>query len=253
MLNPAPPDPAAFSRRLSSRLEEKGWGYKEFQRRVREATGGARGTSYGSVWAYVNGEVAEPRPWIVAAMADVLGLSREWLATGEGPRTLEEVARTDLEDPAHDIPHTRDAEDRVRALVRAMELARGRLPAIEAQLLARRDHVLENLVIDLLECGGRGLESYGEGEVAEAITLVAWLLTLPLRMMDPDDHDRRLGERGAYVLSMAGALRVALPQAPDGHPFGILSRLRKLRAAMGEANRGGATTESSAGGSPVAH
>lgn len=231
---PVPRDAAALGRRLASRLEERGWGYKEFQRRVREATGGARGTSYGSVWAYVNGEVAEPRPRIVAAMADVLGLSREWLATGTGPRTREAAARS------------RGAEDGVGpeaddpgflSLVRAMERARTRLPPREAELLSRRDHVLEDLVVDLLESGGRGLESYGEGEVAEAVTLVAWVLALPLRLLDPQGRRRREARNGPYVLAMAAALRVALPPSPGGQPYNVLSRLRRLRAALGDVVR----------------
>lgn len=237
MYSPAPVDPTDFGRRLSSRLEEKGWAYKEFQRRVRDATGGARGTSYGSVWAYVNGEVAEPRPRIVAAMADVLGLSREWLATGTGPRTREEAARRALD--ARSGPREREeGGERIRGLVRAMQMARNRLPEPEAELLSRRDQVLEGLVVDLLESGGRGLESYGEGEVAEAVTLVAWLLTLPLRMLDPDERRHRLVDGGPYVLAMAAALRIALRPSPEGRPFHVLSRLRRLRAAMGETARG---------------
>ncbi|HZD06066.1 MAG TPA: helix-turn-helix transcriptional regulator, partial [Longimicrobiales bacterium] len=87
------PDAGALARRLAARLEEKGWTYKEFQQRVREAAQGARGTSYGSVWSYVNGEVAEPRPRVLQAMADVLGLSTDWLVSGAGPRTRKEAAR----------------------------------------------------------------------------------------------------------------------------------------------------------------
>lgn len=226
-------DPTVLGRRLASRLEEKGWAYKDFQRRVRDASGGARGTSYGSIWAYVNGKVAEPRPRIVAVMADVLGLSREWLATGRGPRTREEAARREVaagRDADPGDPHMRD-------LVRAMELARSRLSSPESELLARRDHVLETLVVDLLESGGRGLESYGEGEVAEAVTLVAWLLTLPLRMLDPGNRHRRAGERDPYVLAMAATIRSALPPPPEGRPFNMLTRLRSLRSALGDATR----------------
>lgn len=229
---PTSVDPTALGRRLASRLEEKGWAYKDFQRRVRDASGGARGTSYGSIWAYVNGQVAEPRPRIVAVMADVLGLSREWLATGRGPRTREEAARRELvADPDPEDEH-------MRGLVRAMELARRRLPSPESELLGRRDHLLETLVVDLLESGGRGLESYGEGEVAEAVTLVAWLLALPLRMLDPGDPRRRVRDRDPYVLAMSAAIRSSLPPSPEGRPFNVLSRLRHLRSALGDATRG---------------
>lgn len=227
-------DPTALGRRLQSRLEEKGWAYQDFQRRVRDASGGARGTSYGSIWAYANGQVAEPRPRIVAVMADVLGLSREWLATGTGPRTREEAARRELAAGPDPDP----GDDRMRGLVRAMARARRRLPSPESELLGRRDHLLETLVVDLMESGGRGLESYGEGEVAEAVTLVAWLLALPLRMLDPGDPRRRVRDRDPYVLAMAAAIRASLPPPPEGRPFNVLSRLRLLRSALGEAARG---------------
>lgn len=223
------PDARDLARRLATRLEEKGWTYKEFQQRVREASDGARGTSYGSVWSYVNGEVAEPRPRVLRAMADVLGLSVDWLVSGAGPRTRGEAARRALgPSPSDDEGH-----GHLGTLVRAMEMARSRLPAPEREVLARRDHVVENLVADLLESGGRGLETYGEGEVAEAFVLVAWLLSLPARVMGVDERGPRPGGGEEYVLAMATALRIAMPPSPDGHPYNVLSRLRRVRAALG--------------------
>lgn len=220
-------DSRALGERLSARLQEKGWSYKEFQRKVQRAAEGARGTSYGTVWSYVNGEVAEPRPRVVQAMAEVLGLSTEWLASGDGPRTHKEIARNTVGTEALD-----DRTSRLGTLFRAMATARSRLPALEGQILERRDHVLENLVIDLLESGGRGLETYGEGEVAEAIVLVAWLMALPLRMVGPDPLAGRPDGAEEYVLVMATALRVAMPRSPGGQPFNALSRLRQLRTAL---------------------
>jgi transcriptional regulator with XRE-family HTH domain len=226
-------DSRALGERLSASLQEKGWSYKEFQRKVHRAAGGARGTSYGTVWSYVNGEVAEPRPRIVRAMAEVLGLSTEWLASGGGPRTQQEVARNAL---GAELPDERTQQ--LGVLFRAMETARSRLPSLEGELLERRDHVLENLVVDLLESGGRRLETFGEGEVTEAIVLVAWLLALPLRMVGPDPQSGRPGAAEEYMLTMAAAIRLAMPGSPDGQPFGVLARLRRLRTALSRGSDG---------------
>ena len=203
-------DSRALGERLSARLQEKGWSYKEFQQKVHKAAAGARGTSYGTVWSYVKGEVAEPRPRIVQAMADVLGLSPEWLASGDGPRTEKEVARGTLAAEIGD-----EKTHRLGTLLRAMETARSRLPSLEAKLLERRDHVLENLVVDLLESGGRGLETYGEGEVAEAIVLIAWLMAVPLRMVGRDPQAGPPDTAEEYALVMAVRRVVQAPSAAN--------------------------------------
>ena len=220
-------DSQALGARLAASLQEKGWSYKEFQEKVQRAAGGARGTSYGTVWSYVNGEVSEPKPRVVRAMADALGLSTQWLVSGRGPRTHKEIARESLHE---DLRHEKTA--RLGSLLRAMETARSRLPPLEGQLLERRDHVVENLVVDLLESGGRGLETYGEGEVAEAFTLTAWMMALPLRMLGPDGGAGSRGVGEEYILAMAATIRLAMPGSPEGQPFGVLARLRRLRAAL---------------------
>lgn len=226
-MNPLQPvDSQALGARLTASLQEKGWSYKEFQKRVKSAAGGARGTSYGTVWSYVNGEVSDPRPRIVQAMADALGLSPKWLTSGNGPRTRTDLARDAARADVRD-----EKTARLGVLFRAMETARSRLPPLEAQLLERRDHVVENFVIDLLESGGRGLDTFGEGEVAEAFVLIAWMMALPLRMLGPEESG---GSRGGeeYVLAMTTAIRLAMPASPDGEPFGVLARLRRLRASL---------------------
>lgn len=216
-------DPAQIARRLSERLEEKGLGYEDFHRRVRDVSGGARGTSYGSVWAYANGRVSEPRPKVVEAMADVLGVRYEWLMTGRGPRTLTEAARAEVEPESAPEPG-RPEIDRIAGLIRAMEREEERVSARSP----RHDRVIQALVIDLLESDGRGLDRYAEGEVREAVRLVSWLLTFPLRAVG---SERMTPEaRQAYLLTVAGAIRMALPPAPEGRPQNTLSRLRRLRA-----------------------
>jgi hypothetical protein len=78
-------NPTAMSRVLQEEL--KGWELREFQEAVKEASGGARGSSYGAVWSYVNDPPQNPRRVIVEAMAEVLQVRFEYLATGEPPRT----------------------------------------------------------------------------------------------------------------------------------------------------------------------
>lgn len=222
--------PDGLARRLSSTLEERGWGYEDFHRRVREAAAGARGSSYGSVWSYVNGKVAEPRPRIVRAMADALGVTYEWLVSGQGPRTTEEAARTRTPPAAA----REEGQQRLARLLEAMEGARERLPEPPARILARQDRVVERLVIDLLESDGRSFESYAEGEVAEATRLVTWILTLPLVTLGGTEALARRDRREAYTLTMAAALRLALSDGAESRPHRVLERLRRLRAATRE-------------------
>jgi transcriptional regulator with XRE-family HTH domain len=225
-------DADSVGHRLSERLQERGWGYEEFHRRVREAAGGARGSSYGSVWAYVNGKVSEPRPAVVRAMAEVLDVTYDWLMTGKGPRTVEDAARDRRTEAASPRPSVqRGSIDRVGRLLRAMEEARERMPPEAARLVGRNGRVIEQLVIDLLESDGLGLDRYAEGEVAEATRLVAWLLILPLDALGAQDLPDSRDRSESYLLSMAAAIRLALPEAPHGRPRNVLDRLRRLRAS----------------------
>ena len=239
-----PADPAEIADRLSERLREKGLGYEDFQRRVREASDGARGTSYGSIWAYANGRVSEPRPRVVRAMADVLGVTYEWLMTGRGPRTVAEAAREEGTGGRADDPDRKEI-DRVARLIEAMDAEEGRVPSPGPR--SRHDRVVQALVIDLLESDGLGLDRYAEGEVREAVRLVSWLLTFPL---DAVGSGRLKPEmRHAYLLSIAAALRMALPPSPEGRPRSVLDRLRRLRALTKHERatemRGGATSTAS--------
>lgn len=216
-------DPGALADRLSERLRERGWGYEDFHRKVRDASGGVRGTSYGSVWAYANGKIQEPRPRVVRAMAEVLGVTYDWLMTGRGPRTVQEAARTEPRTrPAGDRPRV----DRVARLLEAMDAEEGRVATPGAG--SGHDRVVQALVIDLLESDGLGLDRYAEGEVREAVRLVSWLLTFPLAAIGEGSLSPEV--RRAYLLSTAAAVRLALPASPDGRPLNILDRMRRLRA-----------------------
>lgn len=101
-------DPAAMSRVLKKELEER-WELQKFQEAVRKASGEARGTSYGAVWSYVNAPPDHPRPEVVQAMAEVLGIRFEYLATGKKPRTDADAERMAAaeSDPAIDAARDR--------------------------------------------------------------------------------------------------------------------------------------------------
>lgn len=91
-------DPVALGRRLKRALDDRGWDVKRLQREVRQKIGNARGTSYGSVWSYVNGKApAEPRREVVEAFEDLLGLRRGHLMHG-GPPTEEHALVSEAAD-----------------------------------------------------------------------------------------------------------------------------------------------------------
>ena len=95
-------DPAAFGARLRDAMEKRGFDVKKLREKVENEviskTGKKRGTSYGTVWSYVNGQAPlEPRREVVEALAEVLSPERDhllphFLMFGEGPRTLAEAA-----------------------------------------------------------------------------------------------------------------------------------------------------------------
>lgn len=77
--------PEAFGERL--RRELAGRDVKWFAQQLRDGTN-VRGTSYGAVWAYVNGQAPAdgPRPEVVQAMAKLLNVREDYLLYG-GART----------------------------------------------------------------------------------------------------------------------------------------------------------------------
>lgn len=86
-------DPEVFGERLRKEMAERGLDVKALHEAVARLTNNGRGTSYGSVWSYVNGQASPsgPREVVVAALAEALGVLPEYLLGG-GPRTREEAA-----------------------------------------------------------------------------------------------------------------------------------------------------------------
>ncbi|HUF69829.1 MAG TPA: hypothetical protein VMM79_14390 [Longimicrobiales bacterium] len=93
-------DPRGFGERLRRALDDgRALGHnlsdvKALQAAVHQRTD-ARGTSYGSIWSYVNGQAPlEPRREVVEALAVVLGVRVEWLLQDDGAMTeIEQHAR----------------------------------------------------------------------------------------------------------------------------------------------------------------
>src|SRR5688500_18340553 len=72
-----------FGARLREALARGSMDVKALQEAVKARTRGAGGSSYGSIWSYVNGKAPqEPRREVVEAIADVLGFSAEELRFG---------------------------------------------------------------------------------------------------------------------------------------------------------------------------
>lgn len=90
-------DKEAFGDRLQAEITERGWSVSDLQEKlketVRKRTGRTRGTSYGSVWSYVNGQAPEsgPRQEVVSALVELLDVLPGYLIHG-GPATKEERA-----------------------------------------------------------------------------------------------------------------------------------------------------------------
>lgn len=75
-----------------------------------------RGSSYGGIRQYVAGEIQNPRPELLGAMAKVLGVREAWLMAGSGPMTEAEAARQEeveriAEEGLKDVHDGQAAED----------------------------------------------------------------------------------------------------------------------------------------------
>ncbi|HSG48657.1 MAG TPA: hypothetical protein VLA43_12630, partial [Longimicrobiales bacterium] len=132
-------DPRGFGERLSQEMATRGVTVPQLSEAVRRRSGGARGTSYGSVWAYAQGKGPEtaPRREVVEALAVELQVLPDWLLDGEGPRTTEEEARVIRHAADEDEPEAR----RVRLHFQAMKRARQGLPWLRPGM----EYVLDSL------------------------------------------------------------------------------------------------------------
>lgn len=87
-------DPLGYDRRLREALRDgpRPMTMRQFVSELQHMYPHLRGTSYGGVREYLEGNVMNPRTDLLHAMADVLGVRREWLSEGLGARTVAEEA-----------------------------------------------------------------------------------------------------------------------------------------------------------------
>lgn len=221
-------DPQAFGARLRDEMGVRGLDVKALREAVHLETGGARGTSYGSVWSYVNGQAPlEPRREVVEGMAKVLRVRAAWLLHGVEPRTEgEAVARGEARTVGDDTP------PEWLPFMRGIAEARGRLAELYGgNSFLGRDDLLIGLAMRFLRSGGRPLESYSEEQVAEAVFLLGWLIFLPGNALGGSDYLNNQGEYESYFLAMVAALRIAMPGHDRAYPLSSLDELRAARAA----------------------
>ena len=156
-----------------------GWTISQLHEAVRTRLGDVRGTSYGAIRNHVKGhEVDHPRMDVVRAIAEALGVNFLYLMDLEGPRTSEEAAA-----------HWYSQEESRRfasTLLRWRALDRAPLPFPRDYLVSEGDSLLSFAANAILESNGRRLEDYSEEDAREAVALVAWLWTLPLRAVGID-------------------------------------------------------------------
>ncbi|MEX2531436.1 MAG: helix-turn-helix transcriptional regulator [Gemmatimonadota bacterium] len=122
-------DTAGYGARIARALERgpRPMSARELARRVGELYPDLRGTSYGGIRQYAEGNIQRPRVDLLRAIADVLGVRAEWLAFDEDEMTEDlqraREAREAGEEP--DPGATWGAEDFLRVV--GGELGDGRL------------------------------------------------------------------------------------------------------------------------------
>lgn len=95
-------DPGAFGERLRRCMAQRGLDVKSLRQQISDATGGARGTSYGTIWSYVKGHAPlEPRREVVEALAALFDVLPEYLLHG-GPKSQAEAAILEREEERDD-------------------------------------------------------------------------------------------------------------------------------------------------------
>ena len=85
-------DPIPFGSRLKAAMADLDLDVKGLQRDLVRRTNKARGTSYGNIWSYVNGQAPlEPRREVVDALGEILDRLPDYLMFGTPPKTSREA------------------------------------------------------------------------------------------------------------------------------------------------------------------
>jgi len=186
-----------------------------------------RGTSYGGIRAIVAGETDHPRPNVLQAMAEVLGVRFEYLMDLEDVRTESEMRDRGV------APQTQEVEKPWMDSWAALDDGMRRLPLLwsHAQYYGGRS-LLKGLATDLLESGGAKIVDWSVEEIHETVFLLGSLMALPAQAMYGTASNilsRPLGREDEYFQAMALAIRGLLPR---GDPRGVLAALRSFYAAL---------------------
>ena len=223
-------DPKAFGERLRDALEEGGWDVKKLRQAVHTKTGGARGTSYGSVWSYVNGQAPiDPRREVVEALSELLDRLPEFLMYGEGPRTKreEQTEKARKEARVHEeggeIEPWRESYDAMRAGMDRRSLLWSR-----ATYFYTTEALFQGLVIDFLESGGEEFLTWSPEDIEEVAFWLVSLIDAPVDALRPVEPGMNLAMRKwpEYFAAMTMAIGAALPEEGYGRPREILKELR---------------------------
>ncbi len=201
-------------------------------RAVKQSFPDLRGTSYGGIRQYAEGKVKNPRVELLRAIAEVLGVRGDWLAFGEGPRTKEEEAK-EAARVAVQASEYEESESfkRWQSIYLAIGAAERKLPLLRNTRYPNiRDAVLEDITMELFASGGRPLESYNDRYVADAVYLVAWLLTLPAAILSGTRQEIDDG----YFMAMATAFLSVMAGPGEGSPLFTLAHLRGAKELWDE-------------------
>ena len=165
-----------IAERIRETLAGSGLSQRAFHQRVAESVGPeARGVSFGAIRHYLSGKLYSPRPEVLRAMADILGVRFEWLAIGRGGKRDGAIECPNCGhvnvlpyEPAHNL-----AEDDLRRLVASAAILPGYGPGRKAKSLGSRvRRFLENHKLSLTDACGMTDEELLEKENAGTVVLL---------------------------------------------------------------------------------
>ncbi len=188
-----------IAERLKKRLKDLGWSTRRFQQEVEKVAPDVTGTSYASVYAYVDGRTDPPLSFLTVA-AQVLRVRPAWLAFGDPPES--------------------PAEDPVRETVRHGS------QAVVFASLGMGENLMVELVKKLLEAQPPGSPELSDND------LLTIAKALQLNLINTLSALTRGGEVGPsspstqYILMSLMAMLAAVPRPGKGRPLAEV--LRKL-------------------------
>lgn len=224
--------PEGFGKRIRAELQNQKRTIQWLQTEVEKGTGGATGSSWGSIYSYWRGKGPqdEPRPKIVKAIAEALGVLPNYLLYN-GPRTNDD---SPLRVPS---PENREAMQRLRiAVYEAVRAELGPLMPVGV------DVGIIEMVMTAVASVARSMQmtgdDYGTDESArytESASLLGRAVVAPLRTLAIDPAQWTEPAKAQYVLQAIASLMVPL----DTKYFGVVREwsLNREKAAKRKAKR----------------